>query len=147
MKERKIDIPVCITILIASATSISRIWGMMKQHDSNELKRSCFTVESGRLIQTPFNLKCLSKIDIVVLALFCSSAFLFIGISIWIIRLLLKKKKKSGNVTSFGNEAFDGNTATSSNTTGPNTRTQNQQVWKPKYLSYPDWLLMPKLTR
>ena len=63
------EIIISITVVIFSIASFFRIGGAIYQYQTQEVRKACFKVIEGRIIQTPFATGCLRGIDYVALVI------------------------------------------------------------------------------
>eukprot|EP00111_Clytia_hemisphaerica_P009519 TCONS_00027912-protein len=68
-----LNVIISITMVVFGIASFFRIGGAVYQYRTQKVRRSCFNVFEGRIIQTPFDTGCLREIDYVVLVLGSSS--------------------------------------------------------------------------
>lgn len=69
-KERNHAIQILIInviVLFSVLSSILRVAGSLYQYITKKLRRSCFEITEGRLLQTPFDSECMRGIDYAVL--------------------------------------------------------------------------------
>ena len=59
-----------LNILIVSFTlaTLLRVSGALYQYVTKKLRRSCFEIDNGKIMQTPFDIGCMREVDFVILA-------------------------------------------------------------------------------
>ena len=67
-----------ILILLFTLASIARFGGALYQYITKKLKRSCFTIDNGMILQTPFDIGCMRGIDYAIVTITVTSIALLL---------------------------------------------------------------------